>query len=343
MFFIKEKNHLKYLPEFNRFSVLSFGWFYSKFGRNNLNDDKIIEVNSLTKVFKELKAVNSLNLNVYKGDVFGFLGPNGAGKSTTIRMLLSLIKPTEGTIKLFGKSLKENRIDILKSVGAIVEKPDFYGYLSAYKNLEILGRISGKEISKNRIMEVLELVGLSKRYKSKVKTFSHGMKQRLGIGQALLHDPELIILDEPTTGLDPQGMKEIRDLILHLSRDQKKTIFLSSHILYEVELVANRMIIINKGTTKVEGEVKDLINAKKLKVTFEVDDEEKTKQLVAHSGWGSKLETNAKNVFIFSLENDEIAGLNKYLVENGIAVNAVIPTRSLEDYFLKITDEAAWC
>ncbi len=343
MFFIKEKNHLKYLPEFNRFSVLSFGWFYSKFGRNNLNDDKIIEVNSLTKVFKELKAVNSLNLNVYKGDVFGFLGPNGAGKSTTIRMLLSLIKPTEGTIKLFGKSLKENRIDILKSVGAIVEKPDFYGYLSAYKNLEILGRISGKEISKNRIMEVLELVGLSKRYKSKVKTFSHGMKQRLGIGQALLHDPELIILDEPTTGLDPQGMKEIRDLILHLSRDQKKTIFLSSHILYEVELVANRMIIINKGTTKVEGEVKDLINAKKLKVTFEVDDEEKTKQLVAHSGWGSKLETNAKCVFIFSLENDEIAGLNKYLVENGIAVNAVIPTRSLEDYFLKITDEAAWC
>lgn len=306
-----------------------------------MNDDKIIEVNSLTKVFKELKAVNSLNLNVYKGDVFGFLGPNGAGKSTTIRMLLSLIKPTEGTIKLFGKSLKENRIDILKSVGAIVEKPDFYGYLSAYKNLEILGRISGKEISKNRIMEVLELVGLSKRYKSKVKTFSHGMKQRLGIGQALLHDPELIILDEPTTGLDPQGMKEIRDLILHLSRDQKKTIFLSSHILYEVELVANRMIIINKGTTKVEGEVKDLINAKKLKVTFEVDDEEKTKQIVAHSGWGSKLETNAKNVFIFSLENDEIAGLNKYLVENGIAVNAVIPTRSLEDYFLKITDEAA--
>lgn len=306
-----------------------------------MNNDKIIEVNSLTKVFKELKAVNSLNLSVYKGDVFGFLGPNGAGKSTTIRMLLSLIKPTEGTIRLFGKTLKENRIEILKSVGAIVEKPDFYGYLSAYKNLEILGKLSGKEISKNRIMEVLELVGLSKRYKSKVKTFSHGMKQRLGIGQALLHDPELIILDEPTTGLDPQGMKEIRDLILHLSRDQKKTIFLSSHILYEVELVANRMIIINKGTTKVEGEVKDLINAKKLKVTFEVDDEEKTKQIVAHSGWGSKLETNAKNVFIFSLENDEIAGLNKYLVENGIAVNAVIPTRSLEDYFLKITDEAA--
>ncbi len=306
-----------------------------------MNGDKIIEVNSLTKTFKDLKAVNSLNLNVLEGDVFGFLGPNGAGKSTTIRMLLSLIKPTEGSIELFGKPLGKNRIEILKKVGAIVEKPDFYGYLSAYKNLEILGKISGKEILKNRIMEVLELVGLSKRYKSKVKTFSHGMKQRLGLGQALLHDPDLIILDEPTTGLDPQGMKEIRDLILHLSKDQKKTIFLSTHILSEVELVANRMIIINKGTTKVEGNVKDLLNAKKLKVTIEVDDEEKAKQVIAHSVWGSKLESNAKSVFNFSLDDHEIAELNKYLVQNNILVSAVIPTRSLEDYFLKITDEAA--
>jgi len=304
-----------------------------------LNGDKIIEINSLTKDFKDLRAVNCLNLNVFEGDVFGFLGPNGAGKSTTIRMLLSLIKPTEGSIKLFNKTLEKNRIEILKRIGAIVEKPDFYGYLSAYKNLEILGKISGKEISKKRIMEVLELVGLSKRYKSKVKTFSHGMKQRLGLGQALLHNPDLIILDEPTTGLDPQGMKEIRDLILHLSKVEKKTIFLSSHILHEVELVANRMIIINKGTTKVEGYVQDLLNAKKLKVTFEVNDEEKTISLLTQSDWKNKLESNAKNVFMFSLENDEIANLNKYLVENGIAVSAVIPTRSLEDYFLKITDE----
>ena len=304
-----------------------------------MNGDKIIEINSLTKDFKDLRAVNSLNLNVFEGDVFGFLGPNGAGKSTTIRMLLSLIKPTEGSIKLFDKTLQKNRIEILKRIGAIVEKPDFYGYLSAFKNLEILGKISGKEISKNRIMEVLELVGLSKRYKSKVKTFSHGMKQRLGLGQALLHNPDLIILDEPTTGLDPQGMKEIRDLILHLSKVEKKTIFLSSHILSEVELVANRMIIINKGTTKVEGYVKDLLNAKKLKVSFEVNDEEKTNRLLAQSDWINKLESQAKTIFMFSLENDAIADLNRYLVENGIAVSAVIPTRSLEDYFLKITEE----
>lgn len=306
-----------------------------------MNGDKIIEINSLTKDFKDLRAVNSLNLNVFEGDVFGFLGPNGAGKSTTIRMLLSLIKPNEGSIKLFGKTLEKNRIEILKRIGAIVEKPDFYGYLSAYKNLEILGKISGKEISKRRIMEVLELVGLSKRYKSKVKTFSHGMKQRLGLGQALLHNPDLIILDEPTTGLDPQGMKEIRDLILHLSKKEKKTIFLSSHILHEVELVANRMVIINKGTTRVEGFVKDLLNAKKLKVSVEVDDEEKTTTLLNQSQWKNKLESQAKSVFMFSLENIEIADLNKFLVENGIAVSAVVPTRSLEDYFLKITDEVA--
>ena len=128
-----------------------------------MNGDKIIEINSLTKDFKDLRAVNSLNLNVFEGDVFGFLGPNGAGKSTTIRMLLSLIKPTEGSIKIFDKTLQKNRIEILKRIGAIVEKPDFYGYLSAYKNLEILGKISGKEISKNRIMEVLELVGLEQK------------------------------------------------------------------------------------------------------------------------------------------------------------------------------------
>jgi len=317
---------------------LDFNHFFE---RIILSGDKIIEINSLSKNFKNLRAVNNLNLNVFEGDVFGFLGPNGAGKSTTIRMLLSLIKPTEGSIKLFDKTLEKNRIEILKRIGAIVEKPDFYGYLSAYKNLEILGRISGKEITKNRIMEVLELVGLSKRYKSKVKTFSHGMKQRLGLGQALLHNPDLIILDEPTTGLDPQGMKEIRDLILHLSKVEKKTIFLSSHILYEVELVANRMIILNKGTTKVEGYVKDLLNAKKLKVSIEVDDEEKTNSLIAQSDWIKKLESKAKTVFMFLLENDEIANLNKYLVENGIAVSAVVPTRSLEDYFLKITDEVA--
>lgn len=306
-----------------------------------MENEKVIEINSLTKDFKELRAVNRLNLTVFKGDVFGFLGPNGAGKSTTIRMLLSLIKPTEGSINIFNKLLNENRIDILKRIGAIVEKPDFYGYLSAYKNLEILGKISGHTISRNRIMETLELVGLDKRYKSKVKTFSHGMKQRLGLAQALLHDPDLIILDEPTTGLDPQGMKEIRELIIYLSKEKGKTIFLSTHILSEIELVANRMIIINKGMTKVEGLVKDLLDSNKSKVTFKVDNQELTKNLISSSMWAKKLDSITEYDFIFLLDKNEISELIKYLIDNGIKINAVVPARSLEDYFLKITEEAA--
>ncbi len=305
-----------------------------------MNSEKVIEVYGLSKKFKELRAVNNLNINVHKGDVFGFLGPNGAGKSTTIRMLLSLINPDQGKIKIFNKSLSKNRIEILRKIGAIVESPDFYGYLSAYKNLEIIGKISGKEISGKRIMEVLELVGLDKRYKSKVKTYSHGMKQRLGIAQALLHNPDLIILDEPTTGLDPQGMKEIRDLIIHLSKDEKKTIFLSSHILYEVELVANRMIIINKGSTVIEGEVKDLLNAADLKVTFEVNDPPKAKILLQDKIWFSKLDSVIDNKLIFNITTDEIPPLNRYFVENAIDVKAIVPKRSLEEFFLNITESA---
>jgi ABC-2 type transport system ATP-binding protein len=306
-----------------------------------LNNEKIIEVENLSKQFNELWAVKDLNLTVYKGDVFGFLGPNGAGKSTTIRMLLSLITPTEGNIRIFGKDLMTNRINILKRIGAIVEKPDFYGYLSAYKNLEILGRLSKSDVSQKRIMEVLELVGLEKRFKSKVKTFSHGMKQRLGLAQALIHDPDLIILDEPTTGLDPQGMKEVRDLILFLSNQNKKTIFISSHILYEIELVANRMVIIDKGSAIIEGNVNELLNANRLKVTFEINDNEKTKIILNNSSWIHKIESFANNKFVFSLTNDEIPKLNSYLVENGIDVSAVIPARSLEQYFLNITEKGA--
>lgn len=303
-----------------------------------MNSERIIEVSGLTKKFKNITAVNNLDLNVYRGDVFGFLGPNGAGKSTTIRMLLSLIKPTSGTIKIFGKPLKENREEILSKVGAIVEKPDFYLYLSAYKNLEILGRLSGVDVSRKKIMEMLELVGLAKRAKSKVKTYSHGMKQRLGIAQALLHDPELIILDEPTTGLDPQGMKEIRDLIIYLSREKNKTIFLSSHILREVEIIASRMIIINKGSSQVEGTVEDLLNIDKLSVTFELDRIDDAVKVLEGTGWRAKLTSSGKKELSFELLKDEIAPLNKFFIEKGFMVSAVVPVRSLEDYFLKITE-----
>ena len=303
-----------------------------------MDNEKIIEVHGLTKKFKNLTAVNNLELNVYRGDVFGFLGPNGAGKSTTIRMLLSLIQPTEGTIKIFGKDLRKERLEILKRIGGIVERPDFYLYLTAIKNLEILGKISETDVSKKRLMEILELVGLEKRYNSKVKTFSHGMKQRLGLAQALLHDPDLIILDEPTTGLDPQGIKEIRDLIIYLSKEKQKTIFLSSHILKEVQIIANRMIIINKGTTQIEGYVDELLSADKFSVSFEVNNLDSAIELVKNSQWQNSYKEKLKNELIFELQQEEIPQLNKFFVENNIEINSVIPTRSLENYFLKITE-----
>jgi len=274
---------------------------------------------------------------VYEGDVFGFLGPNGAGKSTTIRMLMTLIFPTAGDIKLFGRDIYKERKYILGRVGAIVEKPDFYGYLTAYKNLEILARTSGYPVTKKRIMEILEMVGLEKRYSSKVKTFSHGMKQRLGIAQALIHDPKLIILDEPTTGLDPQGMKEIRELVVSLSKDHQKTIFLSSHILYEVELIANRMVIIDKGKAVIEGYVEDLLNAAETRVNIEVSNPEKSVQIINESDFKGRIDDVSNSTIIMFMKKDEIAPLNRKLVENGIEVSSLIPTRSLEEYFLNLT------
>ena len=199
---------------------------------------------------------------------------------------------------------------------------------------------AGKTHALRKVVEMLELVGLEKRYKSKVKTYSHGMKQRLGIAQALLHNPELIILDEPTTGLDPFGMKEIRDLIMRLSKDENKTIFLSSHILSEIEMIADRMVIINKGSTIVEGEVKELLKTDTLKVMFEVNDINASKSVLENTKWYKKIESITGNNITVTSEQNEISDINRLLVEKGIAVSAVIPKRSLEEYFLKITSEA---
>ena len=300
--------------------------------------ESIIEINALTKNYADFKAVNDLNLKVFSGDVYGFLGPNGAGKSTTIRILLSLIYPSSGAVKVFGKDLNQNRNEILARLGAIVEKPDFYGYLTAYKNLELLGKISGKAISNSRIMEVLELVGLKDRHNSKVKTYSQGMKQRLGFAQAILHNPELIILDEPTNGLDPQGMKDMRDLILHLCHDLKKTVFISSHILNEVELIANRMVILNKGRAVVEGDVQQLLNTGELKVTIEPDNLEAALAVLSNSQWIKKLKDSSDKMVSFTLQSHEIPLLNSYLVESKIGIKSIVPLRSLEDYFLSLTD-----
>ena len=191
---------------------------------DSLRKEVVLRTKNLSKTFGKRWAVNHLNIEVYRGDVFAFLGPNGAGKSTTIRMILTLLVPSAGSIEIFGEDLHRSRSAVLSRVCGIVEKPDFYLYLSAYKNLEIIGSMT-RRIQNREIMEVLDLVGLVARAFEKVKTFSHGMKQRLGIAQALLTKPELIILDEPTAGLDPQGMKEVRNLIKQLSTESERTIF----------------------------------------------------------------------------------------------------------------------
>lgn len=298
--------------------------------------NKIVEVKNLVKNYGSFCAVKDVSFDVYQNDVFGFLGPNGAGKSTTIRTLLSLISPTSGTINLFGKSIIEDRNYILSKIGCIVEKPDFYKYLSAQKNLELFARISGKEIKKSKINELIDFVGLTGREKDKVSGFSHGMKQRLGIAQTLLHDPELIILDEPTTGLDPQGIIDIRKLILQLKNEKNKTVIISSHILSEIELIANRMIIINNGKTIVQGQVSELLNSQEIIVLFKIDLIDKALSILKSSIF-SACETTVEDSQLFihtSIESISI--INKLFCDNDIKVSSIEIKRKLEDYFLRL-------
>ena len=298
--------------------------------------EEVIKVEKLAKNFGSFEAVRDVSFTVNKGDVFGFLGPNGAGKSTTIRCLLSLIRLNAGTIQMFGKSYATHRYEILSKIGSIIEKPDFYNYLSAQKNLEIFARISGATVSTKEIHEMLEFVGLGGRGKDKTKGFSHGMKQRLGIAQTLLHKPELIILDEPTTGLDPQGIIEIRNLILRLKNDQNKTILLSSHQLSEIELIANRMVIITKGKSLVEGNVQELLNAQELTVRLELSDVNKAIPLIQQHFVNVEITRINEVEISLSIEKQQVPHLNKMLGDNNILVYALEPKRKLEDFFMKI-------
>jgi ABC-type multidrug transport system ATPase subunit len=302
-----------------------------------LNSETYIELSNVSKNYKKFKAVDELSLKVYKGDIYGFLGPNGAGKSTSIRMILSLIKPSGGAIKLFGKDLAYHRYQTLSRIGALIEKPDFYKYLTARENLEILGKISGVDNLTYKIDETLELVGLRQRSESKVKTFSQGMKQRLGIAQTLLHDPDLIILDEPANGLDPQGQKEMRHLIQRINVERELTILISSHILNEIEQLSTRMVIINKGKSVVEGNVQELLNEGDMKVSFFVDEVAKADAAIKASGFASNFEASDNEKITLAIDQDLIAEVNRFFVEKEIAVSAIKPLRSLEEYFINIT------
>lgn len=300
--------------------------------------ETILKTEGLSKRFGARWAVKDLNLDVHAGEVFGFLGPNGAGKSTTIRMILTLLLPTAGSVKIFGKEVRKNRAAILSRVCGIVEKPDFYLFLSAYKNLELLGSLS-RRISRDEIYEALEIVGLKSRAQDKVKTFSHGMKQRLGIAQAILTRPDLVILDEPTSGLDPQGMKEVRELVLGLSRDRGTTIFLSSHLLTEVEAVAKRMAVLNHGELIAQGAVSDLLNSGSSYYTIQASPHEKALDMLGRIPWVEVV--GQGNGIDVRIDSHRAAELNRLLVNGGVDVSAFASKRTLEDYFLKITEGAS--
>jgi ABC-type multidrug transport system ATPase subunit len=297
--------------------------------------NEVVQVSHLSKQFTEVKAVDDLTFSVAKGEVYGFLGQNGAGKSTTIRMLLTLISASSGSIHLFGKDLQANRNEILKHVGAIIERPELYKYLTALENLEIMAQLSGMRPSKKQLIVQLEKLGIADRAQSKVKTFSQGMKQRLGIACALIHDPQLIILDEPTNGLDPLGIADVRNLILHLSREEGKTVLVSSHLLHEIELIADSMLIIDKGKKIAEGRVSDLLNPADTLVEIETSDDALAKKLIEQSHWQSFVQPGEK--IILKMHRAEISGLSRFLVEKNIGLLSLHSTHSLENYFLSLT------
>jgi ABC-type multidrug transport system ATPase subunit len=297
----------------------------------------VIEIKDLVKDYGTFRAVDGLNLTVEKGEVFGFLGPNGAGKSTVIRMMLTLIAPTSGSISFFGRDLKVHRNEILQKIGSIVEKPDFYKYLSAKKNLRMLASVSGVKVSPSRIEEVLELVGLKDRERDPVKNFSFGMKQRLGIAHALMCKPELIILDEPTTGLDPHGIIDIRNLITHMAKDQGITVFLSSHILSEIEMIATHMAIINKGKTVVQGKVSELMDKEKVVLRILSDESEKVKQILTEK-FNAEIFSLQNNYVEYSGKSSQVPDVIRSLDAAGINIYEVNRRTKLEDLFLQLTD-----
>jgi ABC-type multidrug transport system ATPase subunit len=298
----------------------------------------VISVTHLSKKFNDLKAVDDLSFTVNEGDIYGFLGQNGAGKSTTIRMLLSLVKPTSGEINIFGKNLFTHRSEVLQQTGAVIEKPDLYKYLSAYQNLSIFAKMSGVKVTRQLLMEQLAMVGLAERANSKVKTFSQGMKQRLGIAVALVHNPRLIILDEPTNGLDPQGIADMRNLILQLSKERGKTIVVSSHLLSEIEIIANRILIINKGKKVVEGNAAELLDPAKTIVQIETTNNADAKNKLLQSKWASFI-LPSNGIVKMQMNKAGIPELTNDMSALEIGILSIQPRHSLEDYFLSLTTQ----
>ena len=294
----------------------------------------ILEVKNLCKSYQSFKAVDDISFHVNKGDIYGFLGPNGAGKSTTLRMILGLIRPDSGLVQLNGERIDYQNKKYLHQIGALIERPDFYKNLSAYENLKILYRMSKlKDIQ--IIDDVLKEVDLLERKKDKVGGYSQGMKQRLGIAQALMHQPNLIILDEPSNGLDPQGQADMRELILRINKERGITVIISSHILAEIEKISNRMIVINKGRKIAEGEVSQLMSSDSIKIQIKTD---------SHTAFENYCSTHKiaftseNESYYLQWEESKINELIKSLNDENISLYEVKQLKTLEEYFLNLTN-----
>ena len=299
--------------------------------------DLALETRDLTKRFSSRTAVDRLSLRVERGDIYGFLGPNGAGKSTTLRMLLGLVRPTSGVVRFPLPAGTWEYLRARSRVGAIIETPAFYENISGRRNLQLLASLSGG-VKKKRVEEVLEIVELSDRARDPVKVYSYGMRQRLGIAQALLPTPELIILDEPTNGLDPQGIQETRKLIRRLRDDMRLTVLLSSHLLTEIEQLCNRVGIIHEGRLLYEGGPEALVTPSKI-YRVRVDDLSTAFELLTTLS-GVTVSRNGDSVLRIDANDESIAAVNALLVSKQIKVYELSPAQeSLEEAFLRLTKD----
>lgn len=299
---------------------------------------KIIETNQLIKSYKNTKVVNQIDLSVDQGDIYGFLGPNGAGKTTTIRMLLGLIKPTSGDIKIFGKKLQNHKMEILRGIGSLVEYPSYYGNLTGLENLEAIRRLLQVK-DKKRNLDILKVVGLTDAKDKLVKNYSLGMKQRLGIGIALLGSPQLLILDEPTNGLDPAGIQEIRELIKTLPNLYGITIMISSHLLNEVDQMANKVGIINQGQLIFQNSIEELRKKSNPRIVMRTNDSLGAESILQQEGWNVTVKDNGE-LEINETEDSKIAYITDKLVRKNMEIYRIQEQkRSLEDIFLEITNK----
>ncbi|MFY0759517.1 ABC transporter ATP-binding protein [Metabacillus dongyingensis] len=296
----------------------------------------MILTTNLTKVIKKKTIVDSLDMKIEKGEIYGFLGPNGAGKTTTIKMLLGLMKPTGGTIELFGKNAADHQLESLRKMGSLVESPSYYGHLTARENLETIRKIL--QVQKSRIDEVLSIVRLTNDSNRPVKGFSLGMKQRLGIASAILGNPELLILDEPTNGLDPSGIHEMRDLIKRLPREYGMTVLISSHLLSEIDQMATKVGIISKGKMIFQDSISKLKSKAKEQMIIRTGNSGKAASLLLSNG--QTAEQSGESVILRDMTDSRIAQVIALLVKSGIEVYRVEEKRkSLEEIFLDLTGE----